>query len=150
MMRKKEARRCIIMENDNTKNINELIKEAKDISILYAEDEKNLREKTGSFLKKIFTHVDVAVDGKEAWKMYKNKKYDIIITDLQMPNMGGLELISLIRNQNEAQKIIINSAYTETEFKDEAAKYNVTSYIRKPININEIVEILNDYIKKLK
>ena len=138
------------MENDKTKNITELIKKAKDISILYAEDEKSLREKTASFLKKIFMHVDVTVDGKEALDKYLNNKYDIVITDLQMPNMGGLELLSHIRKLNEQQEVIINSAYTETEFRDEVAKYNITNYIRKPIGINEIIKILNDYLDKVK
>ena len=138
------------MENDKTKNINELIKKAKGISILYAEDEKSLREKTASFLKKIFMHVDVTVDGKEALDKYLNNKYDIVITDLQMPNMGGLELLSHIRKLNEQQEVIINSAYTETEFRDEVAKYNITNYIRKPIGINEIIKILNDYLDKVK
>ncbi len=138
------------MENNKTKNINELIKKAKGISILYAEDEKNLREKTASFLKKIFTRVDAVVNGKEALNKYMNNKYDIVITDIQMPNMGGLELISNIRKLNEQQEIIINSAFTETEFTREAAKYNVTNYIRKPIELNEIVKILSDYIDKIK
>jgi putative two-component system response regulator len=138
------------MQNDTATNIKLLMERAKGISILYAEDEKDLREKTASFLKKIFMHVDVAVDGKEALDKYINNKYDIVITDIQMPNMGGLELISNIRKHNEQQEIIINSAYTETEFSDEAAKYNVTHYIRKPININEIVKILNDFIDKIK
>jgi len=138
------------MENNKTKNINELLKKAKGISILYAEDETNLREKTVSFLKKIFEHVDVAQDGREALDFYMNNKYDIVITDIQMPNMGGLELISHIRKINEQQEVIINSAYTQAEFRDEADKYNVADYIRKPIRINEIVKILSDYIDKIK
>ena len=138
------------MEKDTITNINLLIAKAEGISILYAEDEDNLREKTAFFLKKIFTYVDVAVDGKEALDKYMSNKYDIVITDIQMPNMGGLELISNIRKHNKQQEIIINSAYTETEFREEASKYNVSNYIRKPININEIVKILNDYIDKVK
>ncbi|MFT5662403.1 MAG: YesN/AraC family two-component response regulator [Sulfurimonas sp.] len=137
------------MDNGKTKNINELIKKAKNISILYAEDEKLLRERTASFFKKIFADVDVAVDGREALDKYMINKYDIVITDIEMPNMDGLELINNIRKLNKEQEIIINSAYTETEFRSEANKYNVTKYIRKPIEINEIIKILGEYIDKI-
>lgn len=137
------------MEDNKTIDINVLIQKAEAMSILYAEDEKILREKTASFLKKIFTHVDVAVDGKEALDKYQNSKYDLVITDIRMPNMDGLELIRHIRKANANQEIIINSAYTETEFRNEAAKYNVTNYIRKPIDLYEIVRILDDYIDKV-
>jgi CheY-like chemotaxis protein len=78
------------MQSENSINIHELIEKAKGISILYAEDEKELREKTAIFLNKIFTDVDVAADGKEALDKYLLRNYDIVITDIQMPNMNGL------------------------------------------------------------
>lgn len=136
------------MENQQIDNVKELLIKAKNISVLYAEDEKFLQDSTSKFFKKLFKSVDVASDGQEALDMYRDNKYDIVITDILMPNMDGLELIRNIRNINEKQEIIINSAYTETEFKEEANRYNITSYIRKPIQMNEIVKIISDYIDK--
>lgn len=133
------------MNDDTTTDINSLIKKAKSVSILYAEDEELLRERTALFFKKIFKQVDVAVDGKDALEKYLHNRYDIVITDIKMPNMDGLELIAHIRQLNKEQEIIINSAYTQTEFKNIAEKYSVTNYIRKPIELTEVVKILSDY-----
>ncbi len=130
-------------------NINLLVEKAKGLSILYVEDEKILLENTAYLLNKIFTNVDVAIDGKEAWEKYINNKYDIVITDILMPNMNGIELISNIREHNQNQEIIITSAYTEQEYKDQATKYNVTCYIKKPINVDNMIATLSESIDKL-
>ena len=125
--------------NDNTKTALELLKEkAKNISILYVEDEEVLRTKTGSLFNKLFKNVEMAVDGKDGLDKYLHNKYDIVITDISMPNMNGLELISNIRKNNLNQEIIIMSAYTESEYTDQINTANVTGYIYKPVEINQM------------
>lgn len=131
------------------KNMNELISKAKDMSILYVEDEKLLRDSTAAFLKKIFIDVDTAQDGSEALDMYMKNKYDIVITDIFMPNMSGLELIKHIRKQNEKQEIIIASAYTELSYLIESIKLGVTGYLIKPLNIENILKVLAQSLEKI-
>ena len=137
------------MKND-TKTTVELLKEkAKKMSVLYVEDEELLRNKTGSMLSKLFQNVDLAVDGKEGLDKYLHNKYDIVITDISMPNMNGLELISNIRKNDLDQEIIIMSAYTESEYTDQVNTANVTGYIYKPVEINQMLEILSSSIDKV-
>ena len=136
--------------NDNTKTALELLKEkAKNISILYVEDEEVLRTKTGSLFNKLFKNVEMAVDGKDGLDKYLHNKYDIIITDIMMPNMNGLELISNIRKNDSDQEIIIMSAYTESEYTDQINTANITGYIYKPVEINQMLEVLGSSIERV-
>ncbi len=138
------------MENEKTIGITSLIQKATGISILYVEDEQFLRENTTFFLKKIFTSVDVAVDGKEGLEKYTNSNYDIVITDILMPNMSGLELIHHMHTHNEKQAIIIISGDTEHVNKDQSINMSVIRFITKPICINNLVDALCECIDSLK
>ncbi|MFT5660165.1 MAG: YesN/AraC family two-component response regulator [Sulfurimonas sp.] len=131
-------------------NIGLLKEKAKKMSVLYVEDEESLRNKTQYMLNKLFQNVDLAVDGKDGLDKYFHNKYDIVITDILMPNMNGLELINSIRKNDPDQEIIIMSAYTESEYTDQINRANVTGYIYKPVNINQMLEVLNKSINKLK
>ena len=128
----------------------QLLKEkAKDLSVLYVEDEKLLREKTTVFLNKIFTHVSVAADGKEGLDKYNKNKYDIIITDILMPKMNGLEFVSSIRKYDEKQEIIITSAYTDLMYLTESIKLGVRAYLIKPLNFEDILKTLEHSVNKI-
>jgi len=86
--------------------------------ILYAEDDLELRETTASIFQDLRFEVDLADNGKEALEKYLSNPlgYDIVITDLNMPYMGGMELIKRIQGQHFDQAIIVISAHNETEF----------------------------------
>ena len=128
----------------------ELLKEkAKDLAILYVEDEKELREKTTSFLSKIFTKIDAAVDGQDGFNKYINNKYDIVITDINMPNMNGLEFISNMRKHSQKQEIIVTSAYTDLSYLTESIRLGVTGYLIKPLNFTDILKVLEQSLDKL-
>ncbi len=75
---------------------------------------------------------------------------DIIITDINMPGMNGLELIKKIRSTNNEVEIIILSAHTNTEYFLEAVKLNLVSYLIKPIKSDDIRKIIFDITKKIK
>jgi YesN/AraC family two-component response regulator len=139
-----------MLENSLVKNIQELKDKAKDLSVLYVEDEEFLRNKTYNFFNKIFSNVDIAVDGKDGLEKYNKKKYDIIVTDILMPNMDGFMLIKNILNKNDKQEIIISSAYTEKGFRDKALELGVKKYIHKPMELNELIEVLSSSIDNIK
>ena len=128
----------------------ELLKEkAKYFSILYVEDEETLRNKTAIFLSKIFKNVEVAFDGKDGLDKYFQNKYDIVITDILMPNMNGLELISNIRKKNKKQEFIITSAYTDQSYLTESIQLGVTGYLIKPLDFNNIIDVIEQSLDKL-
>ena len=62
------------------------------LNILYVEDEENIREEIASLLSHLFLNIDLAENGVEALQKYNEKEYDLILTDLKMPKLGGLEL----------------------------------------------------------
>jgi putative nucleotidyltransferase with HDIG domain len=101
------------------------------------------------FLSKIFKDVEVAVDGKDGLDKYLHNNYDLIITDILMPNINGLELISNIRKKNKKQEIIVTSAYTELSYLTESIKLGVTGYIIKPLDFNNVIDVIEQSLDKL-
>ena len=121
----------------------------KDISILLAEDEEELREFLKEYLQIFFTKVHTAESGDEAYKLYEDKKPDIIITDINMPSMDGLTLISKIREDDSDTKIIVMSAHSEEEKLLKAIELHLETYLIKPINAEKlkyVLLIINYYI----
>jgi putative nucleotidyltransferase with HDIG domain len=134
---------------DLKKKVDSLKEKAKFFSILYVEDEAGLREKVILFLSKIFKHVETASDGAEALDKYLHNTYDIVITDMLMPKMNGLELIQAIRQHNEKQEIIVLSADTGSDILSQCIQYGVTGYMIKPIDFNQVLTLLSLSIDKL-
>lgn len=93
-----------------------------------------------------FTIADMACNGREALEKHFKEHFDLIITDLKMPIMGGLELIKEVHDSEKPCQMVIVSAYGEFEYAQEAMKYGVNYYLLKPIN-EEIVEGFLSQIK---
>jgi len=121
----------------------------KTIKILYVEDEITIRKNHILYMKNNFdVTLYEATNGIEGFKAYKEYKPDIIITDLHMPQMCGLEMIEEIRKEDTMTKIIVFSAHSDQERLLRAIKLNLTDYKIKPIKratLYEVVEkALND------
>jgi len=124
------------------KDLKNLIDQYKGIHILYVEDEKDVREQMLKIFDMIFSSVDIAKDGLEALQMYKSKSYDLILTDINMPRMNGLELVENIRKESETQKIIVISAYNESNLLMKSINLGVDGYLTKPIAMSELKKVL--------
>ena len=87
-----------------------------------------------------------ASNGHEAMKILKEKEIDLVITDIKMPGMDGLELIEYTR-KNISQEIpfIILSGFYEFEYAKKAIKYDVADYVLKPVQRDELVRVLEEY-----
>ena len=118
-------------------------------SILYAEDDVKIREKYAKFLSLYFCDVYEASNGKEALALYKSKKPDVIILDINMPIISGLEVAKSIRKTDTQTQIIILSAYSDREKLLVATELFLTRYLIKPIQSFEFEEILQKSIAKL-
>lgn len=115
---------------------------ASDISILLVEDNKTVREVFSDYLSKFFKKIDICIDGVEGLALYEKTHYDIVITDIEMPNMDGLEMSKRIKEIDPNQHIIIVSAYKKIEHYIEAIKIGVDNYILKPVEYEQVNQIL--------
>ena len=118
-------------------------------SILYAEDNAVIREKYAKFLGFYFEDVYEASNGKEALELYEKVKPDVIILDINMPIVSGLEVAKRIREEDTITQIIILSAYSDREKLLVATELFLTKYLIKPIQSFEFEAILLKCIEKL-
>lgn len=113
--------------------------------ILLVDDEEEVRK---SIIKKIdwnstgFQVVGDAENGEDALEKIEALEPDLIITDIRMPYMDGLSLAERIRQKYPSMKIVIFSGYDDFEYAKQAIKLNVTEYILKPVNVEEMTAIL--------
>lgn len=114
-----------------------------DLKILYAEDNEVLRKQYSKYLNHIFKNILEAKDGKEAFELYKTHKPDIMLLDLNMPYICGLELAKIVRQSDNDTKIIVLTASSEKEKLLQAIPLNLVDYLIKPIKIHQLTEILN-------
>jgi len=105
-------------------------------TILYAEDETDVREFTGRTLSSITKKVYLAKDGQEGLDLYKqHDDIDLIITDINMPRMNGLEMCTAIKKLNKDIPIVVTSAYNDPDFLKQAIDIGVCEYSLKPIDL---------------
>ena len=112
-------------------------------TLLFVEDEAMIRTVAVAFLRPYFMEIYEAKDGLEALELYTEYKPDMIISDIEMPNMDGLTLCKTIRKEDKTTPIIITTAYTNTEYLLEAVSLNLVKYLLKPIEEAPLVEALN-------
>jgi len=132
-----------------TSELKLLKKIAQNYKLLYVEDEGLLRESTANYLKKFFHQVDVAEDGEDGLKLYKKNHYDVVVTDILMPKINGIEMLKEIRKIDSEQETIIISAYSDSSYFTEAIMLDVSGYILKPIDFNQMNKTLLRSVSKL-
>ncbi|MBF0538005.1 MAG: response regulator [Nitrospirae bacterium] len=123
---------------------------AQSLSILYVEDEEDMRLQYSMLYRKFFKQVDVACDGREALDMYKNKTYDIVITDIRMPLFDGISLSREIKAINRRQPLLVTSAYSDAEYLLELINIGIDKFIAKPINNEQLLNVLLDVCTAIK
>jgi len=114
-----------------------------ELSILFIEDDKVIRENYLAFLKQKFEKVYEAEDGLNAYQIYLEKKPDILIIDIDLPKLNGLELLKKIREKDLSTKAIMFTGNTDTSFLLQAAELKLTKYLVKPVSKNELKDALN-------
>ena len=120
---------------------------AKDISVLYVEDNPGLRTNIVQLLGKVFTTILSAADGLEAIEIFKKNKPKLVITDINMPKMSGLEMAKKIKSEEPDTKIIYITAFNEKEYLIEAINIGVFRYLPKPTKVNQLLDALYDVLK---
>jgi len=110
--------------------------------ILVVDDEKDVVSTLIESLDALGYQADGAVNGKQALKMIINEKYDLVITDIRMPDKNGIELLKDIKSRFPDLPVVIITGYTLAYPPEQAKKEGAEGYIPKPFRINQIDELL--------
>ncbi|NCC64479.1 MAG: response regulator, partial [Spirochaetia bacterium] len=120
--------------------------------ILLVDDESAVREGIRSrtpWERYNFTVVGEAGNGIKALEMIEELHPDVVITDIRMPYLGGMELIKEIRSSHPPVTIIILSGYDEFTYAQQAIRYDVSEYVLKPVSVEDICRLLERMAKQL-
>ena len=125
-----------------------LQRQTKDFKVLYVEDSATIRNITKKMMSSYFNSIDIATDGQEALDMYidyyekNNSYYDLVITDLEMPNMDGQELSREILSMDFTQEIVVISGVTDFKVITSLVNDGITKFLSKPIEDENFYEII--------
>lgn len=129
-------------------NLNKLISKACSLKILYVEDDKETLKQVTKLLKVISENILTANNGNEALDIFKNNQIDILITDITMPKMNGIELIKEIKDLKINIPTVILSAYTDQKNIIDAIKAGIDGFIFKPIQSNQFFETIEKVVNQ--
>lgn len=115
---------------------------AHDKSILLVEDEQDAVDALFLILEKYFQAVTIATSGEEGLEKFREMHHDIIITDIKMAKMSGLDMIAEIKNMHLDPEIIVATAFSNNEYLFEAINLGVSNYLVKPLSFTAINEKL--------
>ncbi|MBW0434299.1 response regulator [Leptospira yasudae] len=117
------------------------------LKILYVEDEELIRVMMVRFLERFTISVCSAENGKIAWDVFLEYQPDVVITDIKMPVLDGIELTKKIRAQNSNIPIAAMTAFSEPEIIEAARNAGVNEIFIKPVSVEKIRELLLTYEK---
>ncbi|MFK5976804.1 MAG: diguanylate cyclase [Sulfurovum sp.] len=131
--------------------LNKIIEFTKRLRLLFVEDDRSARVSTIILLEEFFNNIFIAKDGEEGLELFKTNctDIDIIITDINMPRLNGLDMIEQIREIDSNVPIVIFSANYESEYFIRSIYANVQGYVVKPIDINQFLNVLDKVIIKI-
>lgn len=129
--------------------MNELDNKLKKYSVLYAEDDEGIRKSYEMILRKLCGPLRCATDGNEAFSLYSEKKPDILITDIKMPYIDGLQLIKKIRNVDKDIRILMTTAYTDEQYTLQAIELDISRYLVKPVMLENLKGALYKCVREI-
>ena len=120
----------------------------KALNVLLVDDDQSLRNMLSFVLGKEGYEVEEAQSGSEALKKLKGRKYDLVISDIRMPDLNGIELLKKIKTHDPELPVIMITAYAATHDAIEAMKIGAEDYIMKPFNLEELKIIIDKSLHK--
>ena len=120
------------------------------IQVLIVDDEKLEREGIKYLLamEEGEWNIREASNGRDALQILKSEETDLLLTDIKMPHMDGLELTSKAKELNPGLQVVIFSGYSDFTFAQEAIRYGVTEYMLKPVEPESFHKIINTIKEK--
>lgn len=125
------------------------IEEKKDITVLYVEDDDLIRETlSGIIVDKVKT-LYTASNGEEGLRMFREHAVDLVITDIKMPKMDGLEMTRRIRMEASRIPVIVTTAFSDTDFLLQAIEQKIDSFLLKPIRMEQLIYEIAKYSRQI-
>jgi len=119
------------------------------VNILLIEDEEDIRESYVDMLSFLSLTADTACNGLEGLKKLEHQHYDIVITDLNMPEIDGMETLRRIKKKNSEIEVIVITGFATIENAISAMKQGAFDYITKPVSLEHVKIVLNKCIQKI-
>lgn len=111
-------------------------------SILIVDDEVHVREGLAELLEQEGFHVETAMNGKAALAIVVNKKFDLMISDIKMPEMDGMQLLESMQASNPQLRVIMVTAFGDVQTYLNAMQLGAHEYINKPIKLPELKRVI--------
>jgi DNA-binding response OmpR family regulator len=121
----------------------------KNLNILYVEDEETIIDKYAYFLEESCSKVYIARDGEEAYALYSENKIHLIIMDLLIPKLNGINLAKKIRKENDSVAMIALTAHSDREILLDIVELNFSSYLIKPVGRSDLMNALLKVSRKV-
>ncbi|MBN2380675.1 response regulator [candidate division WOR-3 bacterium] len=115
--------------------------------ILFVDDERTFADAMSQLLRINGYEVQAAYSGKLAMEIFQPGEFDLVITDLSMPTMDGIELVRQIRKLNSYQRIIVVTGFPSQRSQEQAYKLGTLNYIAKPFKPQRFLELVNDALR---
>jgi PAS domain S-box-containing protein len=117
------------------------------------EDEADIRDSMSMVFEKLFKKTVMATNGQDGYDKFRlhyenNLQFDIVISDINMPDMNGLDMIEKIREIDKDVPVVLTTAHSDSEYFIEAINHNVFHYAIKPIKVKELALAIQDATKK--
>jgi len=122
----------------------------KELKLLYVEDNVDISDEVVFFLKHKVQEISVAYDGEEGLKYFQELQPDVVVTDIQMPKMNGIEMVEAIRKIDPNVPIIITTAFNEPDYLLKAINLKVNAYVVKPLNLKELIHTIEKSYEPIK
>ena len=120
----------------------ELLEFTKSLKVLYVEDNEEARLAVGELLSCFFDHIVTAVDGVDGLEKFENGDFDLLVSDIKMPRMNGVDMAKTIKAMSPNIAIVIVTAHQESEYLLECIRCSVDGYLLKPISIQALEEVI--------
>lgn len=121
----------------------------KNLKILYIDDEDLIRENAVEYLNFYCDNVYQADNGINGFETYEKFQPDIIISDIKMPKLNGIDMVKKIRQKDKKTKIILATAFLETSYLLEAIELGLVKYLIKPITANKLLPVIKFCIENI-
>jgi DNA-binding response OmpR family regulator len=125
-------------------------KKISNYTILYVEDDQNVRRYITEFLNRYCPKVYACDSSEKGLKLYKKYKPDILLLDINLPGISGIDFATEVRKNDKKTRILISTAYTNQEFMLRAIELELTRYLVKPVTSEDLIGAFEKCLRELK